>query len=69
MRRALDYLSRYADATNEWEKEQITPIAPARMLELLRVGQLVYGDTAYGALIARMPQDAVRTDRAQLLYP
>ena len=69
IRTALDYLSMYADTTKKWEGEQITPIDATRMLEVLRMGELVFNVPSYRALIDRMPSDRVRTHRVQLLYP
>ena len=69
IRRALDYLATFADTTKRWSGEQITPIDPTRMLEVLRLGELVFNDTTYGALIARMPRERVLSHRVQLLYP
>ena len=69
IRRALDYLASYADTTTKWRGEQITPVDATRMLEVLRMGELVFNDTSYRALIARMPQNRVRSHRVQLLYP
>lgn len=69
IRRALDYLATYADPTKPWQGEQITPIDATRMLEVLRMGELVFNDSSYRALIEHMPQDRVRSHRVQLLYP
>jgi hypothetical protein len=69
IRRALDYLATYADTTKRWKGEQITPIDPMRMFEIVRMGEVVFNDTSYSALIARMPEDRVRSHRLQLLYP
>ena len=69
IRKALAYLATYADPAMKWEGEQITPIDPTGMLDVLRMGELVFDDASYGALIARMPRDRVRAQRIQLLYP
>ena len=69
IRHALDYLAAFADTTNKWHGEQITPIDGTRMLEVLRLGELVFKDLSYTALIARMPADRVQSNRIQLLYP
>ena len=69
IRKALDYLATYADTTKKWQGEQITPIDATRMLEALRMGELVFNDPSYRALIDRMPRDRARAHRVQLLYP
>jgi len=69
IRGALAYLSAYADPARKWEGEQITAIDATRMLEVLRLGELVFNDATCTALIARMPADRVRVHRVQLLYP
>jgi Alginate lyase len=69
IRKALAYLAAYADPAKKWEGEQITAIDATRMLEVLRVGELVFNDATCTALIARMPADRVRVHRVQLLYP
>jgi alginate lyase len=69
IRKALDYLATYADTTRKWASEQITPIDATRLLEVLRVGDLVFNDTSYHAQIDRMPRDRVHANRVQLLYP
>jgi hypothetical protein len=69
IRQALDHLTPYADTTRKWQGEQITPMDATRLLEVLRLGELAFNDAKYRALIARMPQDRVRVQRIQLLYP
>jgi hypothetical protein len=67
--KALDYLATYADTSKKWSGEQITPIDPARMLLVLRLGERVYHDPKYTGLIANMPAASVRPNRLQLEYP
>jgi hypothetical protein len=69
IQKALDHLAPYADTTRKWHGEQITPMDATRLLEVLRMGELVFNDARYRTLIARMPQDRVRAHRVQLLYP
>ena len=69
IRSALDFLATYADTTQKWPGEQITVIDVTRMLEVLRLGDLVFDDAKYRSLIDRMPRDRVRAHRVQLLYP
>ncbi|HEV8265130.1 MAG TPA: alginate lyase family protein [Gemmatimonadales bacterium] len=69
IRKALDYLAPYADPAKRWPHEQITPVSPGRLLFALRMGELAYGDGAYGALLAGVPPRVARTSRVQLLYP
>jgi len=73
IRRALDYVAPYADPAVSWPGEQITPNAPDAMVLLLQRARVAYGrgETAarYAGLLQRIPGDAVRAHRAQLLYP
>jgi hypothetical protein len=62
IRKALDYLAPYADPAKRWSHEQITPVSPSRLLLVLRLGELAYGDPRYCALLPT-------THRVQLLYP
>ncbi len=67
--KALDYLAAFADTSRRWSGAQITPLDPARMLLVLRLGELVYGDAKYAALVGAMPATSVRSSRVQLEYP
>lgn len=69
IRKALDHLAAYQTAPKTWPREQITPMSPTRLLEALTLGELVYRDSMYTALLAKMPLQQVRLGRLQLLYP
>jgi len=69
IRKALDYLAPYADPRRKWPGRQITPTEPDLLVLPLEQARLLYGDPRYDALLRRIPQDAVRSHRAQLLYP
>ena len=69
IRKALDYLAPYADARRKWPGRQITPTEPDFLVLPLEQARLAYGDARYGALLRQIPEDAVRSHRAQLLYP
>ncbi len=69
IRRALDYLAPYADPRRKWPGRQITPTEPDLLVLPLEQARLAYGDARYGALLRQIPDDAVRSHRAQLLYP
>lgn len=68
IRKALDYLAPYADPRRQWPGRQITPTEPDLLVPALERARLVYGDARYGALLRKIPDDAVRTNRAQLLF-
>jgi hypothetical protein len=69
IRKALDYLAPYADTSRKWPGHQITPVSPSRLLAVLRLGELAYGDPRYRASIERLPAPLARSQRVQLLYP
>ena len=69
IRRALDYLAPYVDPRRKWPGRQITPTEPDLLVLPLEQARLAYGDARYGALLRQIPDDAVRSHRAQLLYP
>jgi hypothetical protein len=69
IRKALDYLAPYADPRRKWPGRQITPTEPDLLVLPLEQARLAYHDARYGALLRQIPDDAVRSHRAQLLYP
>ena len=69
IRKALDYLAPYVDPRRKWPGRQITPTEPDLLVLPLEQARLAYGDARYGALLRQIPDDAVRSHRAQLLYP
>jgi hypothetical protein len=69
IRKALDYLAPYADPQRKWAGRQITPTEPDLLVSPLAQARLAYHDARYDALLRQIPQDAVRSHRAQLLYP
>jgi len=68
IRKALDYVAPYADATRPWPRPQITPNTPDGFVLLLARARIVYGD-AYEDVLRKIPGDMVLSHRAQLLYP
>jgi len=69
IRKALDYLAPYADTSRKWPGRQITPMSPSRLLAMLRLGELAYGDPRYRAFIDHVAAPLARVQRVQLLYP
>ena len=69
IRKALDYLAPYADPRRKWPGRQITPTEPDLLVLPLEQARLAYHDARYGALLRQIPDDVVRSHRAQLLYP
>ena len=69
IRKALDYLAPYADPRRKWPGRQITPVEPDLLVLPLEQARLVYRDARYDALLRQIPEEAVRSHRAQLLYP
>ncbi len=68
IRKALDYLAPYTTAANRWPYQDISAIEPDLLLLPLRMGELVYGDARYRALIAQIPPEIARTSRVQILF-
>jgi len=68
IRKALDYVAPYADASLTWPGQQITPMEPDWPVLLLERARVAYGDVRYGKLLEKSPAEAVRSNRAQLLY-
>ncbi len=68
IRKALDYVAPYADPSLTWPGQQITPMEPDWPVLLLERARVAYGDARYGKLLEKIPAEAVRSNRAQLLY-
>jgi len=69
IRKALDYVAPYADPSLTWPGQQITPMELDWPVLLLERARVAYGDARYGKLLEKIPEEAVRSNRAQLLYP
>jgi hypothetical protein len=69
IRKALDYLAPYANPRRGWRCRQITPTEPDLLVSPLAQARLVYRDAGYDTLLQLIPEDAVRSHRAQLEYP
>jgi hypothetical protein len=71
IRKALDYVAPYADATRTWPGPQITPNSPDFLVLLLERARVAYGaeGAPYGEQLRGMSGDAVLSHRAWLLYP
>ncbi len=69
LRKALDFLSPYADPRKKWPYEQISDFQPARLFSLLRRGAIAYNDNRYEDLIKKIPPKDIAAARTQLLWP
>jgi hypothetical protein len=71
VRRALDYLTPYADAASEWPHQQINEMENARrdLAYLLRRASIAYREAQYEELLARHLAGAAAQQRWQLLWP
>ncbi|MGD8500410.1 MAG: alginate lyase family protein [Phycisphaerales bacterium] len=69
IRKALDFLARYADPKNKWPHKQIARFEPAALFSLLRRGSVAYDDGKYEAVIKKIPPEDIIADRTKLLLP
>ncbi len=71
VRRALDYLTPYADAAREWPHQQINEMENARrdLAYLLRRASVAYRDAQYEELLEKHLAGAAAQQRWQLLWP
>ena len=70
-RRALDYLTPYADAGREWPHQQIRELENARrdLAYLLRRASVAYREPKYVGLLEKHLAGAAAQQRWQLLWP
>jgi hypothetical protein len=70
LRKALEFLSPYADPAKPWPHEQINADKRAHndLPTLLRRASLAYGDERYEALLGQHAPENFATHRTQLLY-
>jgi Alginate lyase len=71
IRRALDYLAPYADASREWPHQQINEMENARrdLAYLLRRASIAYREAQYEELLDKHLAAAAAQQRWQLLWP
>ena len=71
IRRALDYLTPYADPAREWPHQQINEVENARrdLAYLLRRASIAYREMKYEELLERRLAAAAAVQRWQLLWP
>jgi hypothetical protein len=69
IRKAALFLAPYADPARTWPKADVTPVPPDDFIAPMRRAFAAYGDPAIAAAIAKLPREAVATDRSRLLYP
>ncbi len=67
LRAALDYLAPYADRNLQWPHKQIEEVNQLSLLPLLLAGRRAYPSAKYEEMIACLPEEAVRRNRAWLL--
>src|SRR5262245_19528441 len=71
VRRALDYLTPYADAAREWPHQQINEMENARrdLAYLLRRASIAYREARYEESLEKHLSVAAAQQRWQLLWP
>jgi len=71
LRRALDYLTPYADAAREWPHQQINEMENARrdLAYLLRRASIAFSDMKYEELLEKHLSNEAAQQRWQLLWP
>jgi len=69
LRKAIDNLAKYAATPSTWPGQEISEVGADELLIHLRRGDVVYGPDTYRAVLAKMPQKLVQSDRSVLLYP
>jgi Alginate lyase len=71
VRRALDYLTPYADAAREWPHQQINEMENARrdLAYLLRRASIAYREAQYEELLEKRLANGASQQRWQLLWP
>jgi hypothetical protein len=71
IRRALDYLAPYADASREWPHQQINEMAGARrdLAYLLRRASIAYREPKYEELLETHLADDAANQQWRLLWP
>lgn len=69
LRAALDYMAVYADATKPWPHQQITEVSRSSLYPFLQQARAFTGDARYRELSAKLPEEATKAQRANLLWP
>ncbi|MFP4500987.1 MAG: alginate lyase family protein [Candidatus Hydrogenedentota bacterium] len=69
LRQGLDWILKHAFGDGEWEFENMTPITPGRMLPLLRMAAVAYGESAYEEKLHELAGEDWAADRWNLLHP
>jgi hypothetical protein len=69
LRAAVDYMARYADPEKPWPHQQITEVDRMCLYPFLKQARALTGDPQYLALGARLPEEAAKAQRGNLLWP
>lgn len=69
IRRAVDHLAAYVARPTEWPGNQIDPVDPDNIVEVMRRTQVALGSPMYVAAIAKLDQAKVNESRSTLMYP
>ena len=69
LRKAIDFVTPYADPMAKWPHQQITAEAPDLFVPLLRRARVAYGDSKYTTALNKLDKDMLRAHRMNLLYP
>ena len=68
LRKAIDHLAQYVGRPMDWPGNQIDPVEPAFIVDVMRRAQVALGSPIYEPVIAKL-ESMVRAERSALLYP
>ena len=68
VKKALDYLTPYADPNKDWPHTQIAPAHRGSLYSLLCEGTRHYDDPRYADAIKKLPTDEMAENRDRLIY-
>ena len=69
IRKGLDWIIEHAFGDGEWEYENLSPITPGRLPQLLRRAAIAYNEPAYEEMLHEIAEADWEADRANLVYP
>lgn len=69
IRKALDWLARFASGQTKWQHEQISGLHPEALYPLLRWAAIAYEEPEYEKRIGQIPGFDPETERTELLRP
>ncbi len=69
LKAAVDFMAVYADPKKTWTYQQVTDLNRIDLYPFLKQAEVFTGDRSYRELIAKLPEDETKTQRANLLWP